>query len=324
MKLTEQQSRVISVAQFQADAPFSLISRQAGVREHTARRIIDSLLEKGVIVPFAVINLYRLGISEFDIYFSLGQETKKKKQIFLNKILSERATCWLQTVSGDFEYALGIAERSPIEATAFLDNISRQFSGNVFINRKVTEVIEYELMRKEFLFKAPVEVETIKVGGEKTRKPEVLDARILSYLANERYRSRQDIARGLDVPLSTLNYRLRSLKEKRVLLGFAFSFKLSSFGIHAYRFLVYSSGMGDSREKFREFCRLHPNIVVCIEAFGDWDFSLKIEVLNLEDVTKIADQIYSTFPKCVSGISIFAIIREHKTLQFPALISSSQ
>jgi DNA-binding Lrp family transcriptional regulator len=131
MKLTPRERKILHIAQFQADIPIHEIARQAGMREHTVRHCIGSLLSRGIVEPVTLINLTALGFTEYLLYFSLAPVSAERRRSILKTILETESVSWASRVSGEYQFAVLLVVKSQLEIRLFLERLSDQ-NGEIF------------------------------------------------------------------------------------------------------------------------------------------------------------------------------------------------
>lgn len=326
MKLTEAQRKVLSTAQLTANASIADIARGAGMREHVARAALERLQDNQALTAFPVINLYPLGLVEYDIYFSFNDCSQAHRDGFFSSLVNSGRVCWVQAVAGEYEYGFGIAATSPQQASELLDGMSESWGG-VFRKRSIITCLRYFLFSSKYL--APSmnsDWRFFEVGPRQGLvKIDEVDRKILDFLANEAITKTSQMARSMGIPASTLEYHLKSLQEKEVLLGFAYSLDLSLFGVQSYRILIQFSGISTQRrQQFREFCQDNPNITVYIDYLGEWDVGLRAEAEHFDEVGKLVEGLRRNFPREVAATSILPILQNNKIIRFRGVLNSQQ
>jgi hypothetical protein len=125
------------------------------------------------------------------------------------------------------------------------------------------------------------------------------------------------------MPLSTLELRLRKLREKEVIVGDIYVVSPSKFYRQSYKLLVYTKGIDvELSRKMHAFCLQHQDIVYLFECFGVWGFEVGVEVSKAEDVSPIMQEMYEFFGASINTIKLLTKFRYPKVRWFPEVVQS--
>ena len=72
MRLTDSERKILRYAQLRAGLSMVELAKLSGFPEHTVRRCLHKLYEQGIIRPTALIDLFPLGVSRYNLLFSLA------------------------------------------------------------------------------------------------------------------------------------------------------------------------------------------------------------------------------------------------------------
>ena len=290
-----------------ADFTVPELARGLGLAAHTIRFGIRTLEERNIARKLWVIDLFRLGWSRYNILFSIGLQTKSLKQKLLRTLCASKQCLYLTENGGDFDYELSIVGRDTSDALEYLHNISRTF-GPVFMNKSVTSRSRIALFPRKYLATGkPLKPEIDMTQTSEHVEVDSHDEAILRLMANDGTLSNRDIAQKLGMASTFVDYRIRRLRENKVLLGAVFAVNNVNYGAQSYILALYSKGFDCKlSEAIYHFARAHPHCTHFIECFGAWDYELGIEVLNYEQLTSFREELGEKFADSINSMKVLA------------------
>jgi DNA-binding Lrp family transcriptional regulator len=130
--------------------------------------------------------------------------------------------------------------------------------------------------------------------------------------------SYRQLALKLRIPLSTLDWRVKRLREKKVIVGDIYVVSPASFYRQSFKLLIYTRGIDpDLSKRMFAFCSRHTDVVYLFECFGAWAFEVGIEVRKAEEVSGVMQEIYEEFGGAVTNIKLLTKFKYPKVRWFP-------
>ncbi len=316
--LSRPSRRLLAQAALCADATVPELSRGLDLAAHSVRYGLRNLEERNIAKKLWVIDLFRLGWSRYNILFSIGLQTKSIKQKLLRTLCASKQCLYLTENGGDFDYELSILGRGSSDALEYLHNVSRTF-GPVFLNKSVTSRSRIALFPRKYLAPGkPLKAEIDMCQTSESVEIDPHDEAILRLMAHDGNLSNREIAQKLGAASSSVDYRIRKLRERKVLLGAVFAVNNVHYGAQSYILALYSRGFDCKlSEAIYRFARAHPHCTHFIECFGAWDYELGIEVQNYEQLTSFREELGEKFADSINSMKVLARFKTHKYVNFP-------
>ncbi len=318
MSLSDKEATILAAAELRAQAPIEVLREESGYREHIVRHALRRLRQREVIRPLPVINLHRIGFSVYNVFFSSAALGKTARQALVKSCVSAPEVMWVGEFSGEYHYGVAFCARRPAHVIDFLHGISRKHK-DVFLEKAVSLTISSTLYPRRYLSSRRFSVEPIHIRY--TNDPvevDELDMRVLGALSTFGDLSHRQLASKVRVPLSTLELRIKKLREKKVIVGDIYVVSPSKFERQSYKLLIYTRGIDpDLSKKMHAFCSNHPDVVYLFECFGVWGFEMGVEVPAQEDVSVIMQELYEAFGSAVTNIKLLTKFRYPKVRWFP-------
>lgn len=324
MRLSPRDRSVLLHAQMQAEQPVSALRRSCPFQEHSIRYALQQARRNELIQPRCFIDLCRLGYSQFEVFFSLSATSRETGGQFIDALLHSQQVSFLGELGGDYQYGVNICAKNLREVSDFFDSLSEQY-GEIFLEKAMAARMALFFFGNKYLADQKREVEQLhyRVRGDRVEIDQV-DQSILYALANSSFPSRRQLAKQLSMPLSTLEYRIKRLEERKVIVGYYYHVDPSMLGMQSYMLLVCVKGINRRlKESFFEFCKSHPNIVILIHCLGNWDFEVVIDVANSHDIIAVTQQLREELGIALHFIKVLPFFNYLKVAEYPFLPEQS-
>jgi DNA-binding Lrp family transcriptional regulator len=320
MKLNAKEALVLAAVEFRADAPIKMIQKETGLREHVIRHALRRMLERKVVTPVPFINLHRLGLSVYSVYFSCAGESRTTKRALIKTLISSPETLWVGEFGGEYQYAVAFCAESLPPLLHFLRQLSNRYP-DVFYEKAISIQVSSTIFPRKYLTsrKLTAAPQTVTFSNS-TVKIDDIDRRILSGLTTHSQLSHRQIALKLQMPLSSFELRVRKLHEQKVIVSTVYFADAASFGRQSFKLLVYTKGLDfELTKRMYAFCEQHLDVVYMIECFGSWNFEIGIEVLSAEQVGIVMHELYEEFGATINTIKLLTKFSYPKVSWFPEM-----
>lgn len=114
-----------------------------------------------------------------------------------------------------------------------------------------------------------------------------IDRKIIAILQKDASTPQARIAKTVDLAASSVNERIRKLRDEGVLKRFSVILDPDKFGFPILAFIGVAIADGADTAAFVETATAQPEVLECHHVTGDWNFMLKVRVRstgNLEDL----------------------------------------
>lgn len=323
IKLSEADRRLLAVIEHRATESFSKVARLLRSKEHTVRYRFHGLCRRGVILerlPF--IDMYKLGFCVFKIYCGLASEKEVARSKLIPYLQRLPQIMWLAQIGGDYQLVFSVCARQVSEIYVLLKELASKFGG-VFSHTDMVVQVRFSAFGRNYLAPQVKPAPKLEFGFD-TEDTVVIDATddlILGALCQGRFRSENQLAQSLQIPLSTLLRRLKNLSKQGVLPGHIFRYDTALMGLHRYNLLVAAKGVSHLlSDRMHGFCAKHPNIVNLGECLGPWHFELAADVAAPYEAVEIMRELSEFFGSEVAHLKILPIFRSFKYSSYVARV----
>lgn len=318
MKLTSAQAKIIVAAQLNADTPIAKLRSRAGAQEHTIRYTLDRARSRGVIERRYFINLFKLGYLQHEVFFSLSSGQPGVREALLSQLKASDNVSWIGRLGGDYQFGINICSRDVRHAVTFFDSLSAKY-GRTIIEKNLSLRVGLTYFGNRYLAPTVQPASPLRYQSDTELVAiDQTDHKLLAALTSHGDASGHELARKLGIPQSTVDYRLKRLKSSGVIVGSYYVFRGERIGILSFLCLIATRGIGGAfRDKALEFCATHPEIVVCIESIGSWDFEFVIDAHSAEDAMRTSEQILDYFGRDINWLKVIPLFGYPKVHEYP-------
>ncbi len=295
------------------------IAKKVGLSEQVVGNRIRRLLDMRVIEYFFVkTNPSIMGYLHVKVYLRFHNLTKEKEDELLKELNKERDIYWLASLRGKYDlvcslYIKNIADFSRIYQERYGKWSDYIWDRNVIVLEKAFTYTKAYLLPNQ---KAEEIIYSSK--GERQIKLNNLDISLLKILNKNGRKPLIDMANQLNVSPDTIKYRIKGLKEKKVITGFGVKIDFSKLDNDYNIIFLKLQNMTFKKEKeFENFARSNKNLIIFIKTIGDHDIELEVETSNKSELDHIIKLLRDYFSNEIKEYEILEVTREHRMTYFP-------
>ena len=292
------------------------LARRCGLQVSRFRYILDRLRDHNFLQPFVFLDGCRLGKIEHALFFSTASISTEVRANLLQTLIGDKRVVYVSETGGEYQYITGVLSEHPRDIENFLEDISAKF-GQIF-NQKALAIRSnlVQFGRKWLAPDRPLPKEFSFGLVKEKAKLDDRDLDLLRALVRHPEDSYRDLGKRIEMPHSTVEYRIQCLRKLGVLQGYGFKPDLNRLHVASHRYLLSMRGLGiDVRSRLVEFARAHPNIVALIQCLGSWDYELVTETQSPEHILGITQQLCSRFGDEMASYRVLPTFRSQKHYQ---------
>ena len=305
MKLSEKDKIILQAIQHRADVPVEQIASLCGFQATTVRRALTKLEDAGIISKHWIVDHSKLGFTNYSVSFALKNTEEASREKIINWIVKRDGVGYFGTIGGEHEYELTYLSKDSTDIANFLDALCEE-SGAKFRSK----VVVMESRYTKFGVRLPavdknIDIPTLKWSMEEVPEELKHDRETLSALLANEGMTMSALARKMDLPLSTLKYRITGLEERAIIKG-------RSYGLHLekcdYRrfflFLSLHSLCKEAQQAVHNFCAEEQSAEWLIRGIGPWDFKIIFQLENEVETEQIASRLRSKLGEQIMSLSV--------------------
>lgn len=319
MKLDSTESKVLTYVQYHPRKSITSVAKNLKLHQHKVRYIINKALENKILEKRIFVNLSKIGISRFGLYFNLASHKKETRNDIIKDLINAEYTAWLGRFGGDYQYSVNICVNNILSLIRIIEDLKKKYS-SFFLDKDFVLRTELEYYGVKYLGYQKNQIKTIfnyheEEGGENIDN---LDHLILKELNFDINFNRQVLSKKFGIPISTLDFRKEKLFKRGIIINEYYELNPSQIGYQSYLFLISTKSFNlDLTKKFKSFCLYHLNIVHLIATLGAWDFELRVDVANAHNAAEIQEEIYDLFGSNIHWVKIMPVLGVLKVSEYP-------
>lgn len=299
--------------------PSSKIAKKIGLSQEVVNYRIKRLEKEGIITQYQIIvNLSTLDILQFKICLSFQHMNSEKLESILEKIKKINSVKWIVSCKGNWDLIIAL-ETDSIENIDILKNEIISLFGNYIKNKAISILVEAQTYNRDYLIDTKDSFTRSRIIMKKGNREQIdkLDLAILKKLAENAKKSIVEISAELKQTVRVINYRIKQLEKKKIILGYRVAINYDKLGIKFFKTFIYLDN--PNKEKVNSlisYLEQNKNVIHHVKVLGNWDLEPEFEVYNEEEFDRILNQIKDKFSDIVKGIDIITISKEHKFVYF--------
>ncbi len=316
--LSEVERRLIVAWNLCADISVREIAARADMREHRVRHALENLVRNGIIVPSFLIDNYRLGFSDYGLFFAPSPEPSAMRAKFEQSLLSHPRIYWLSRLSGAFQYGATFLARQPHEVVDFFA-CSQSLSKGAYPQKTLRIGVDCTWYSPNYLAPEVTERESVSISARE-RAPELNDAdhSILVAMTRNPSSSTAQLARLTGMSASSLSYRIDRMRDEKIVRGRMYSIRTQLLGIFMYRIMVIDCGLSpEQRSQFLKTCASSPHVVAVVVCTGSWDFELRFETEEPAALDEFCQSLIDTFGESIGSVLVSHQLSTLKRIAYP-------
>lgn len=297
----------------------SKIAKKIGLSPEVVNYRIKRLEKEGIITQYQIIaNLSALNILQFKICLSFQHIDSEKLLNIIEKIKKIDSAKWIVSCKGNWDLIISL-ETDSIENIDSLKNEIISLFENHINNKAISILVEAQTYNRDYLIENKGSFTRSRIIMKKGKEQEIddLDLAILKKLAENARKSIVDISTELKQTIRVINYRIKQLEKKKIILGYKVAINYDKLGIKFFKTFIYLDNPHKERvNALIGYLEQNKNIIHHVKVLGNWDLEPEFEVYSEKEFDNIMKNIKDKFSDIIKGVDIITISKEHKFVYF--------
>jgi DNA-binding Lrp family transcriptional regulator len=320
--LSAVEKKVIIGGRFTARESISTLAKRIGVKNHVAQRALRGLLEREVLKPYLVVDVSKLGFTDYAVFFSVSPGSAKLHRKLVQYLKQSVQVPWFAEFSGEYHYAFSLICRHIGEVDDFLLALGRAV-GVEMTSRTVSVRTSWMTFPHRSLlpdFACSVIGYEIQSRGD-VIKYDDLDIRLLRLLSDPTAPSDAACSRALGEAPATVRYRRGLLEQKGVIVSYALALDVAAINYFPCIFLMQmKTPSNELRRRLQTFAATEIGATSLLSCVGSWDYELTIAAESLANVAECQRQLLDRFASDIAEVRSITPLKTHKLEPFPSSI----
>lgn len=301
MKMSSNEMKVLGLIEHDCRFSYAQVASKINIPEHTVRHIVKKYTEDGLLRPRVYINPYRLGLSAYAITISCANLSSNQGHDFVSQLVEHELVACVIELGGGYSYHLEVLVRSTLQLLEFFHWLST-IAGGLVIQKQVSLQTSQHIFGFKFGMQRKREKNEVsyRVIDEHTEIDQI-DHQILANLGE--FPNVSQLNRQLNIPISTIDYRLKRLESAGIITGFCYEMTGTSLGLSSFILNIATKSFDEELAKqLHKFGAQHDNITYFNTDIGAWDFKFGVSLSRPEDLKCVEEELYQSFGSKISRI----------------------
>ncbi len=296
--------------------PVSHISKKLKISKDAVNYRINKLEKTGFIKGYyTLVDLFKAGFISIRIYLKFIDITVEKEKEINLFLVNNKKVFFVGETDGKNDLSIATLTKSMEEFEEFYNAFQLKFKEFIESDEIAIFTKVHHFHRAYILGKKKDETDPEIIGLDKHINLDETDENILRIISGNARIKTIDIAIKLNIPATTIAFRLRQLEKKKIIHGYRAMIDFSKLGYEYYKVDIYLKNISRKKE-FIEFAKINPNIVLINQTIGGTDFEFDIEVENKNQLFEIMNELRISFPE-IRKWEHFSLKKYNKLLYYP-------
>ncbi len=286
-------------------------------RERATYRI-HRLVQHGIIQGFTTaINPYKFGLMIHKTYLQLENNRPRIKR-FIEHLTKHPRVMWHAEASGGWDLMFATYGREPYEFHDIQGEILTKFS-DIIIGLSVYTIIDAMFFPRNYLL--GFGSGSYHFGGRPERHAlSPLDLKLLKLLSVNSRIGLSELAELTGSTPIVVRGRIEKLEDLGIIVGYRIESSPHWFGLHSYKAQLHFRNYDvRGQEEIKEYCKMHPNIILYVKQLGDCMVELELEVPSNEALDQITSEVRERFSKYVRRVDSIRVQAQYHRWMPPDL-----
>jgi DNA-binding Lrp family transcriptional regulator len=320
MKLDLKDKKILYELDNNSRQSFNEISKKVGLSKDAVQYRTENLKKEGIIKSFnAVIDVGKLGFISFRLLLKFYNASPQKEEEVISFLLKNKNLIWLVKVEGNWDINTCFLYKSIEEMNLLWNNLLNKY-GNYIDKRELGIFSNVFYFNRDYFIDSKKRKEPLRFislpGKSGLNKK---DLKIIEILSNDARSQIVDIAEKTNLTPKTVINRIRSLEERKIILGYKTEFDLEKLGYKYYKIHISTfKTTKDKKDSLRNFIDKNRNVVFNDEVLGGYDLEVEMQVENGDEIRKFIEELRAKFSDIIRDYEVLEYYKEYRLRFFPS------
>jgi len=317
LKLSKRERDILAVAYHRAALPITELAKLLGMRTHSVRRTLQRLEESGVIAKKAFVDVYRLGYSQFELFYAIAAANRRAASAFLRTLSASKQVAWIGEYSGEFQYVFTVCCKNSQELLKFIEETTNHPEVSVVSRQMAVRARYTEFPLRNLADKVQRDI-PLSFGEQGSVRIDETDNRILSALSENAGVSSRAIGKELALSQTAVVHRIRRLEENGIIPGYTYVVDFSRIGLQAYSIILRTkSHTSRLTKKLTDFAMKSRSVSYMVESVGAYDYKLGVLLEDPSGILMLAQEITEVFAEDLASLTTLTAFDYRKVSRYP-------
>ncbi len=316
-KLDIKDRKILYELDIDARQSFHEIGRKVGLSKEVVNYRIRRLEQLGVIKGYyTLINMSRLGYMCNRFFIKLKNASSGEEQKIINFFVQHQKYWWVNSIDGFRDIGIASWEKTIVDCQKRKEELLVNFKPYLgAVNQSI--YTGFYIYRRAYLVGKKIKnTPVISYITEKIETVDSIDIDILHHIAENARIPLTELAQKLGLTIAIVTYRIKRMRETKVIEGFRAMIDVSTMGYFWYKIEFTLKEYSGKKEMLGYFA-VHPNVVYAYESTAEADLEVELEVESYDQFREILADFRTRFTDTIESYRHLLWFKEHKILFFP-------
>ncbi len=297
----------------------SRIGKKVGLSKEVVNYRIKNLIKNKIIKGFyTIIDSSKLGFLSCRFFLKFQHDDPKKEQEIIDYFINLPYSWWVPSIDGTRDLGVCFWAKDTFEFHKIIREALNRF--RPYIKEVLPGIYsKFHIFKRAYLINKKINYErSIVSAAGPTTKVDELDMKVLKIISDDARLSTVEIAEKCKTTPAKVMYRMKKLKEKKIIQAHRPMIDLGKIGYYWYKLNLELDDYTKIPDILK-FANSHPNIVYAYEIIGGADLELEFEVKGYEEFRKVLNEVREKFSDIIRSYEHFLFFKEHKISYLPKL-----
>lgn len=303
--------RILAELEKNSRQSFSQIAKNLKMSKEVVNYHVKKLQKEGIITRFfAEINLHKLGLQVYKVYFQFQNVNDTKEKEMYTYFAEKLRIPWIVSCSGKYDLIISFGAGDINHFNEYLTKIMNKFSQYI-LHKEISTTLCFSTYDRKWLHPS-LKIRKTTVGGPLEKNDlDKKEIALLSQLSDNSRTPLIDLAKKVSLTSSGVMHRIKTLKMKGIINGYRMGIGYKKLGKEFCKAFVYLTQKTTKEEnRFLTYVQELPEIFTVIKCVGSWDIELEFIVDDFTSFHTIMKDLKNHF-EIIRGYESVIISKEY-------------
>ncbi|MBS3168006.1 Lrp/AsnC family transcriptional regulator [Candidatus Woesearchaeota archaeon] len=288
IKLDLKNQRLLKEIEEDGFQSISSIAKKIQVSKEIAHYRLNKLIKIGFIIDFRlIVDYFLLGYKYYRLALNIHNLKYDSRKRIISELKNIKKFDFRIYLSTDWDLEINIWVKHSIDFYEFYSDLINKY-GEFIIDKEIHIITKLYLLNHTYLHN---NFKIITLGESKEYKNlDELDLKIIEELQKNPRSNIVDLSTKLNIPVTTLYYRIKLLRKSKILKAIVPNFKKSLLGYNTYRVEMTLQNPSQKNRLITFLCS-KTEVIRIAELIGNRDIDFEVDFKTTEELDHFLEEL---------------------------------
>lgn len=297
----------------------SSIAKKIGISKQAVGYRIREMQKKGIITNFYTeFDTSKLGFDSYYVFLELENITNEDEKRIIDGLTPLPNVGWVISAVGKANIILLVYARTHTEFESLIFSVKNICSKYL---REASFSILTKSQKPSYRF-LEINLDSIQTEKSLPIKIDSSDFKIMEIISQNCRENFMTIAKKSRLSLDIVRYRLKKLRDNKLIKGFRPRLDVNRIGLQWYLLTVKLQSIDERKKRMLlDYLIKQKETYYITSTIGKYDLMIDLHVKNSEDIVGYFFRLRQLFPDIVGSYEILLVVKEYKMSYLPCAFS---